>query len=91
MGDGGHPEYQIPDQVYLREVNGQLVLLNLDTEQYFGLDEVGAVIVGKLTEVPVATALSELLDIFEVDSDRLRADVDNLVASLLGAGLLERR
>jgi hypothetical protein len=91
VGDGADPEYQIPDQVYLREVNGQLVLLNLDTEQYFGLDEVGAVIVGKLTEVPVDTALSELLAIFDVDSDRLRTDVDNLVASLLGAGLLEPR
>lgn len=91
MDDGAHPEYQIPDQVYLREVNGQLVLLNLDTEQYFGLDEVGAVMVDKLTEVPVATALAELLAMFDVDPDRLRADVDNLVASLLGAGLLERR
>jgi Coenzyme PQQ synthesis protein D (PqqD) len=89
--DGEHPEYQIPDQVYLREVNGQLVLLNLDTEQYFGLDEVGAVIVGKLTEVPVATALSDLLAMFDVDSDRLTSDVNNLVASLLDAGLLERR
>lgn len=86
----GPADYVIPDQVYLREVNGQMVLLNLETEQYYGLDEVGAAIVNRLIELPRAAAIAALLGEFEgVDADTLRTDVDTLIASLIAAGLLE--
>ena len=88
---GGTANFVIPDQVYLREVNGQMVLLNLETEQYYGLDEVGAVIVNRLVELPRDAAIDALLGDFDVDADTLRRDVDNLVADLLDVGLLEPR
>jgi hypothetical protein len=87
---GGSAAYAIPDQVYLREVNGQMVLLNLETEQYYGLDEVGAVIVNRLIELPRDAAVAAMLADFEgVDTETLGTDVDTLVASLITAGLLE--
>ncbi|CAN5883557.1 hypothetical protein BH23ACT2_BH23ACT2_24750 [soil metagenome] len=67
-----------------------MVLLDLETEQYFGLDDVGADIVTRITEKPVAVALDELTAAYDVDREALRTDVDDLVASLLGAGLLRR-
>jgi hypothetical protein len=82
------PGYVIPEQVYLREVNGQMVLLNLETEEYYGLDEVGALIVNRLVEHPMDDAIDLLLTDFEIDTETLRGDVDALVASLLLAGLL---
>ncbi len=67
-----------------------MVLLDLETEQYFGLDDVGTDIVTRITEKPVAVALDELTAAYDVDREALRTDVDDLVASLLGAGLLRR-
>ncbi len=67
-----------------------MVLLNLETEQYFGLNEVGAHIVTRLTQQPFEEALAGLRNDFEVDGSVLQRDVENLVAELVQAGLLER-
>jgi hypothetical protein len=72
-----------------REVDGQMVLLDLASEQYFGLNEVGADIVTRLTRQPLDEALSSLTADYEVEPDALRRDVNDLVDSLVGAGLLE--
>ncbi len=83
------PAFEIPPQVLYREVDGQMVLLNLETEQYFGLNEVGAHIVTRLTQRPFDEALAALTDDFEVDPSVLHRDVDDLVRELLQAGLLK--
>jgi hypothetical protein len=84
------PEYQIPPNVLFREVDGQLVLLNLETEQYFGLDEIGADMIRRITETTMDDAIAALTSSYEVDPDRLRADLRELVDSLLEAELLDR-
>jgi hypothetical protein len=76
--------------VLLREVDGEMVLLNLETESYFGLDPIGADIVTRVTELPVTAALRALTAVYAVESDVLRRDVDDLITSLLDAGLIER-
>ena len=83
------PAFAIPAHVYYREVDGQMVLLNLDTEEYYGLSEVGAAIVTRVTEEPWEEALATLTDRYDVDPDVLRSDIDELVADLVTAGLLE--
>ncbi len=90
MGTNGGPAYVIPPQVYYRDVEGQMVLLNLDTEQYYGLDAVGSNIITRLTEVSRDEAVDALLVDYEVDPAVLHEDIDALVAALLDAGLLER-
>ena len=84
------PAFAIPSQVLYREVDRQMVLLNLETEQYFGLNEVGAHIVTRLTELPFDEALAALTNDFEADRNVLHRDVENLVGDLLQAGLLKR-
>ncbi len=86
----GKPTFEIPPQVLYREVDGQMVLLNLETEQYFGLNEVGAHIVTRLTEQPFEEAFAALTKDFEIDASILRRDVEQLVGELMGAGLLKR-
>ena len=86
----GRPDFTIPSQVFYRDVDGQMVLLNLDTEQYFGLDAVGADIITRITERTWDDALASLLDDYEVDEAELRRDIEELVAALAAAGLLER-
>lgn len=80
-----------PDHVLLRELDGQAVLLNLETETYFGLDEVGARMWTELVaNASVDGAFRSLQHEFEVDPGVLRSDLESLVAQLLDAGLLKR-
>ncbi len=78
-----------PDHVLVRQLAGEAVLLNLDTESYFGLDDVGARMWTALMVSPsVAQAHEALLDEFAVTGDELRADLAALVHDLAAAGLL---
>lgn len=80
--------FEIPAHVLYRPVEGQMVLLDLDREQYFGLDEIGADMVQRLTEGSVDEAIAGLLATYDVGADQLREDLDALVAELVAAGLL---
>ena len=66
------------------------MLLNLETEQYFALNEVGANIVTQLTQEPMEKAIESLLALYEVDPEVLHRDVQNLTEALMQAGLLQR-
>lgn len=84
------PAFQLPVAVVHRTVGEQMVLLNLATEQYYGLSEVGADMVDRLVSQPFAAAIQALVAEYDADPERIRADVEALVGSLLEAGLLER-
>lgn len=92
-GGGGGAEgasLVIPARVLVRVVGGEMVLLNLESEQYFGLNRVGAQMVTRLTGQPWADALASLEADFDVDAAVLRRDVEDLTDSLVMAGLLDR-
>ena len=79
----------VPDSVLVRELGGESVLLNLASESYFGLDESGTRMWGALTTSPsVGEAFDALLAEYEVEPDRLRADLDAFMQKLAAAGLL---
>ena len=82
------PDFVVPLSVLLREVDGELVLLNVATEQYYGLDSVGSAMVAALLERPRKEAVEALLERYTVDRERLVDDLDSLVTRLTGAGLL---
>ncbi len=77
-----------PD-VISQEVSGETVLLDLNSENYFGLDEVGTRIwqliesSGNLQEI-YDTMLSE----YEVEADQLLEDMEQLVVDIEKAGLV---
>lgn len=86
----GRPSFEIPASVLYRQVEKEVVLLNLETEQYFALNEVGANIVTQLTQEPMEKAIESLLALYEVDPEVLHRDVQNLTEALMQAGLLQR-
>lgn len=90
MSESGGPAFALPDGVSTRMVEGEMVLLNLRSEQYYGLDRVGADIVTRLTTVPFPEAMDALCRDYDVEDDVLRADVERLTGELLQEGLLER-
>ena len=81
---------RVPSDVLLSELDGEAVLLNLKTETYFGLDEVGTRMWSALTEAAsVQAAYDMLLAEYDVNAERLREDLVGLLEKLVGNGLLE--
>lgn len=83
---------EIPEGVLVRELQGEAVLLNLDSECYFGLDEVGTRMWNALVaSATTAGACEALLAEYDVEPGRLAADLEEFVVRLGEAGLLRVR
>jgi hypothetical protein len=77
-----------PD-VLTQEIAGESVLLNLNSEQYFGLDEIGTRVWGLIEQhQALRTVHAALLAEFDVAPERLERDLIELVDGLIAAGLL---
>jgi hypothetical protein len=78
-----------PEDVLLSELEGESVLLNLKTEIYFGLDEVGTRMWAAVTAADsVQAAYDALKEEYDVDPERLREDLNDIVDKLVENGLL---
>ena len=77
-----------PD-VLVQELDGEAVLLNLDSERYFGLDDVGTRVWQHLLEHRQLERVCEAMQKeYEVDAASLRTDVLQLVEELVEAGIV---
>lgn len=81
----------MPAHVLMQEMpDGDSVFINLETEQYFGLNEVGTRMWKTLiASDTVADAYDALLAEYDVEPERLREDLEGLLASLVDQGLLQ--
>ena len=80
----------IPEGVMFRELEGESVILALDSESYFGLDQIGTRMWHVVTEADsIQAAFERLLEEYEVETDTLRADLSELLEALLARGLIE--
>lgn len=83
--------FSIPEEVLFQNVSGEAVLLDLASENYFGLDEVGTRVWMLLNEQKAAgQILEDLQEEYEVDRENLEGDVNELLVQLLEAGLIRR-
>jgi hypothetical protein len=79
----------VPKHVLVRHLEGESVLLNLDTERYFGLDVTGTRMWALITTMPnIDAAYEKLLEEFEVEPDILRGHLSELLGLLVDNGLL---
>lgn len=77
-----------PD-VISQEVSGETVLLDLESENYFGLDEVGTRIWQLIKETDDLKAIYDtLLQEYEVEEPRLQADLETLLGEISKLGLV---
>jgi len=80
---------EISEDVLFQEVGGETVLLDLESEQYFGLDAVGTRIWQLLGEGAGAETVVEILVAeYDVERETLAADVSSLLDQLAEAGLI---
>jgi Coenzyme PQQ synthesis protein D (PqqD) len=81
---------KIPDDVLISHLQEESVILNLDSERYFGLDDVGTRILSVLTtSQSIEAAYETLIKEYEVDGPVLRQDLLSLVESLVEQGLVQ--
>ena len=82
----------VPDDVLISHLQEESVILNLDSERYYGLDDVGTRFLSILTNADsIQSAYEQLRDEYDVDPQVLRADLLALVENLIDQGLLIRQ
>jgi len=78
------------DDTLINVIEGESVLLNLKSESYFGLDQVGTRMWTLLTTSDsIQSAFEALLDEYDVGADKLRKDIQEFIEKLIANGLVE--
>lgn len=81
----------VPDGVLISQLQEESVILNLESERYFGLDDVGTRFLTVLTtSESIEAAHQKLCDEYEIDPQVLRQDLLDLTEKLIDQGLLIR-
>lgn len=76
-------------EVISQEVSGETVLLDLESEHYFGLDEVGTRIWQLMKQSnDLQTIYQTLLGEYDVSPTLLQRDLDHLLGEISGLGLI---
>jgi hypothetical protein len=79
----------VPAHVLVRHLDGESVLLNLETEKYFGLVAMATRMWELLTQLPnIEAAFETQSDEFEVVPELLRTHLGELLGQLVENGLL---
>ncbi len=72
-----------------RRVDDEYVILDVTSGRYFSLEEVGALIWERLeAESTMDELVDDVVAAYDVDRERAAADVADLVADLVEAGLI---
>lgn len=80
----------VPEHVIFRPFASEMVLLNIQTGRYHGMDEVGARCFHALRESEcLQAALDSLLVEYEGDEERIREDLVGYCSELIESGLIE--
>lgn len=90
--DHSHAQWSIPAHVVFQVLDGQAVVLDLDSGKYFGLNEVGTILWQGLEHGQSLEQITEsLMESYEVDRVELQRDLAELVSTLKQRRLLEDR
>jgi len=81
---------KIPDHVLVSDLQGESVILNVNSERYYGLDRVGTRFLTLLSDCDsIEHAFEALLAEYDVNADTLRNDITDLLNDLSEQGLVE--
>ena len=85
---------RIPRKILQRfvetEIDGEAVIMNLDTGHFHALKDTGLAIWRLIDGKRSVTAIiAALLETYEVDEDRCHSDCERFLVSLWGAGFVE--
>jgi len=79
----------LSETAFAQEVDGEMVLLDMDSEKYFSLDEVGCAIWQAMqVNQSLQSVYDVMLDSYEVEPEKLKTDLLNFVGELKEVGLI---
>ena len=82
-------KYQIPQTVFIQEIDDEIILLDTITQEYFSLNEVGKNIIDLISEnLTKDEMVEELSNIYEVDRIQIEKDLINFAKLLEKKGLI---
>ena len=80
----------LKENILIQELAGESVLLNLDREEYFGLDKIATEMLSVLKEsASIEIACDRLVQNYAVEPEEIRQDVLDLVEKLINHGLVK--
>ncbi|MEP3052412.1 MAG: PqqD family protein [Erythrobacter sp.] len=84
-------KFKTSDNAVSREVSGEMVLLNLESGTYFGLDTVGSRVWQIIEESPVALSIicDQIESEFDAPRELIERDIMALATDLSSQGLIE--
>lgn len=84
--------FELRDDLVVEEIDDDVVVLDLDGNQYFGLNEVAWLIWRDLdeTDKTFGEIVDEIAETFEISEERARDDASAFVEQLLEANLASR-
>ncbi len=78
------------DTVFAQEVDDEIVILDTISEEYFGLDEMAAVIWQDLSKSgSLQKVHDEMIEVYEVDAVQLEKDICHFVQELVDTELIQ--
>ena len=81
---------RVAEHVLYRELDGESVLLNLQTESYYGLDDVGTHMWRLLTtNETIQGSYERLVEEYDASESQLEKDLRALIGELIEHGLVE--
>lgn len=81
---------KLSEDVLISDLQGESVILNVNSQRYYGLDKVGTRFLTLLSNSEtIQQAFETLLAEYEVEADQLRVDLTDLLAELRDQGLVE--
>jgi hypothetical protein len=90
MAETGVYRLRVNPDVVWAEVDGELVLLDARTGNYYGLNQVGADIWRLLAQgYPTEAIVGHLLDSYEVEPALAERDLTDFLAGLMACGLAQ--
>ena len=82
-------KYQIPQTVFIQEIDSEVILLDTQTQEYFSLNGVGKDIVELLSKnLSKDEIIEELSNIYEVDKPQIEKDLLNFLKKKKKKGLI---
>ncbi|MEM7357878.1 MAG: PqqD family protein [Pseudomonadota bacterium] len=85
-------KYQLNEEISLTEVDEELVLLNLATGAYYGLNHVGARVIKALQDgQSVQESIQQISAHYQLDLHVVNADIEELMDQLVQQKLLVER
>ncbi len=86
------PDYELADDVALTDMGDEMVLLNLESGAYFGLNAVGSDFINKIKiEESTHQALNDIANDYQVDLEEVIADFEELTTELLHHNLITEK